>query len=242
MKIGINGFGRIGRLAFRAAIERPDIEVIGINDLVEPDYMAYMLKYDKAHQPKYLGRGVLLVYKKSTSQLDSFTQNINLLKQNSINDKTEISIKSLCHSITAGLLEIWKNPRVHSNLFSSTGDKQIFAQTDDFDAEFNRDERNHLTTCLDSLFAEYTRYRANALRKYKGFYKAIQSLSYRGYLFDLRSLTRILTKMISRNIDDEHLSVINSALRKELINYSKKSSNEKSYYSGHQGMHRIIFT
>lgn len=49
MKIGINGFGRIGRLAFRAAVTRPDIEVVGINDLVEPDYMAYMLKYDSTH-------------------------------------------------------------------------------------------------------------------------------------------------------------------------------------------------
>jgi glyceraldehyde 3-phosphate dehydrogenase len=49
MKIGINGFGRIGRLAFRAAIERGDIEVVGINDLVEVDYMAYMLKYDSTH-------------------------------------------------------------------------------------------------------------------------------------------------------------------------------------------------
>lgn len=49
MKIGINGFGRIGRLAFRAAMQRQDIEVVGINDLVEPDYMAYMLKYDSTH-------------------------------------------------------------------------------------------------------------------------------------------------------------------------------------------------
>ncbi|WP_179415428.1 type I glyceraldehyde-3-phosphate dehydrogenase [Mucilaginibacter sp. E4BP6] len=49
MKIGINGFGRIGRLAFRAAMERSDIQVVGINDLVEPDYMAYMLKYDSTH-------------------------------------------------------------------------------------------------------------------------------------------------------------------------------------------------
>src|ERR1700742_1178260 len=49
MKIGINGFGRIGRLAFRAAMERPDVEVVGINDLVEPDYMAYMLQYDSTH-------------------------------------------------------------------------------------------------------------------------------------------------------------------------------------------------
>jgi glyceraldehyde 3-phosphate dehydrogenase len=49
MKIGINGFGRIGRLAFRAAINRLEIEIVGINDLVEPDYMAYMLKYDSTH-------------------------------------------------------------------------------------------------------------------------------------------------------------------------------------------------
>lgn len=49
MKVGINGFGRIGRLAFRAAVERADIEIVGINDLVEPDYMAYMLKYDSTH-------------------------------------------------------------------------------------------------------------------------------------------------------------------------------------------------
>jgi glyceraldehyde 3-phosphate dehydrogenase len=48
MKIGINGFGRIGRLAFRAAIKK-NIDVVGINDLVEPDYMAYMLKYDSTH-------------------------------------------------------------------------------------------------------------------------------------------------------------------------------------------------
>ncbi len=49
MKVGINGFGRIGRLAFRAAVDRSDIEIVGINDLVEPDYMAYMLKYDSTH-------------------------------------------------------------------------------------------------------------------------------------------------------------------------------------------------
>ncbi|HMI67846.1 MAG TPA: type I glyceraldehyde-3-phosphate dehydrogenase [Cyclobacteriaceae bacterium] len=49
MKVGINGFGRIGRLAFRAAISRKDIEIVGINDIVEADYMAYMLKYDSTH-------------------------------------------------------------------------------------------------------------------------------------------------------------------------------------------------
>jgi len=49
VKIGINGFGRIGRLVFRAAIKRDDIEVVGINDLIDVDYMAYMLKYDSVH-------------------------------------------------------------------------------------------------------------------------------------------------------------------------------------------------
>ena len=46
IKVGINGFGRIGRLVFRAACNNADIEVVGINDLVPVDYMAYMLKYD----------------------------------------------------------------------------------------------------------------------------------------------------------------------------------------------------
>ena len=50
IKVGINGFGRIGRMAFRAiAKDFKDIEVVGINDLLEADYLAYMLKYDSVH-------------------------------------------------------------------------------------------------------------------------------------------------------------------------------------------------
>jgi glyceraldehyde 3-phosphate dehydrogenase len=50
IKVGINGFGRIGRLVLRAAIrDFPDIEVVGINDLLEPDYLAYMLSFDSVH-------------------------------------------------------------------------------------------------------------------------------------------------------------------------------------------------
>ncbi len=49
LKVGINGFGRIGRLVFRAICERDDIECVGINDLVDVDYLAYMLKYDSTH-------------------------------------------------------------------------------------------------------------------------------------------------------------------------------------------------
>ena len=49
IKVGINGFGRIGRLVFRAAQGRSDIQVVGINDLIDVEYMAYMLKYDTVH-------------------------------------------------------------------------------------------------------------------------------------------------------------------------------------------------
>jgi glyceraldehyde 3-phosphate dehydrogenase len=49
IKIGINGFGRIGRFVFRLACERDDIQVVGINDLLDVEYMAYMLKYDSTH-------------------------------------------------------------------------------------------------------------------------------------------------------------------------------------------------
>ncbi len=48
-KVGINGFGRIGRFVFRASTKRDDIEVVAINDLLPVDYMAYMLKYDTMH-------------------------------------------------------------------------------------------------------------------------------------------------------------------------------------------------
>lgn len=50
IKVGINGFGRIGRMAFRAAVKDfPEIEVVAINDLLDPDYLAYMLQYDSVH-------------------------------------------------------------------------------------------------------------------------------------------------------------------------------------------------
>jgi glyceraldehyde 3-phosphate dehydrogenase len=49
LKVGINGFGRIGRLVFRAGMNNPNIEFVGINDLVPPDNLAYLLKYDSTH-------------------------------------------------------------------------------------------------------------------------------------------------------------------------------------------------
>jgi glyceraldehyde 3-phosphate dehydrogenase len=51
-RIGINGFGRIGRMVFRAAVEHfPDLEIVAINDLLDPAYLAYMLQYDSVHGP-----------------------------------------------------------------------------------------------------------------------------------------------------------------------------------------------
>ncbi|MGZ0017041.1 type I glyceraldehyde-3-phosphate dehydrogenase [Yeosuana sp. AK3] len=49
LKLGINGFGRIGRIAFRVAASRPNIEIVGINDLLDVEHLAYLLKYDSVH-------------------------------------------------------------------------------------------------------------------------------------------------------------------------------------------------
>src|SRR5439155_23595126 len=51
LKVGINGFGRIGRLVFRAGLENPNIEFVGINDLVPADNLAYLLRHDSTHGP-----------------------------------------------------------------------------------------------------------------------------------------------------------------------------------------------
>lgn len=49
LKLGINGFGRIGRIVFRATLKRPDVDVVAINDLLEVDHLAYLLEYDSVH-------------------------------------------------------------------------------------------------------------------------------------------------------------------------------------------------
>lgn len=49
IRIGINGFGRIGRMVFRAAMGRDDVEVVAVNDLLPVDHLAYLLKYDSVH-------------------------------------------------------------------------------------------------------------------------------------------------------------------------------------------------
>ena len=49
MNIGINGFGRIGRVVFRAAMKNPNVNIVGVNDLLDPNHLAYLLKYDSVH-------------------------------------------------------------------------------------------------------------------------------------------------------------------------------------------------
>ena len=49
LKIGINGFGRIGRMVFRLAMQKPDVEIVAINDLLDVKHLAYLLKYDSVH-------------------------------------------------------------------------------------------------------------------------------------------------------------------------------------------------
>ena len=49
LKIGINGFGRIGRMVFRLAMQKPDVDVVAINDLLDVKHLAYLLKYDSVH-------------------------------------------------------------------------------------------------------------------------------------------------------------------------------------------------
>ncbi|WP_395480164.1 type I glyceraldehyde-3-phosphate dehydrogenase [Candidatus Curculioniphilus buchneri] len=77
IKVGINGFGRIGRIIFRAAQKRNDIEIVAINDLLDSNYMAYMLKYDSTHgrfnQPIFSKKGYLITNGKTircTSEKD----------------------------------------------------------------------------------------------------------------------------------------------------------------------------
>ena len=74
IKVGINGFGRIGRMVFRASLNFPEIEVVGINDLCPADYLAYMLKYDTSSTaPSRLPRTPSLSTARRSPSLQSAT-------------------------------------------------------------------------------------------------------------------------------------------------------------------------
>ena len=72
LKLGINGFGRIGRIVFRATVKRDDVDVVAINDLLDVNHLAYLLKYDSVH-----GRSaVTLIVFPSTTKCPSFTSTV----------------------------------------------------------------------------------------------------------------------------------------------------------------------
>ncbi|MDI9356415.1 MAG: type I glyceraldehyde-3-phosphate dehydrogenase [Chitinophagaceae bacterium] len=115
IKIGINGFGRIGRLVFRAAISHPEIQIVGINDLIDAEYMAYMLKYDSTHG-KFTGdvkteNGNLIVNGKPirvTSEKDPANLKWNEINANFVVESTGLFLASDTASkhITAGAKKI----------------------------------------------------------------------------------------------------------------------------------------
>jgi glyceraldehyde 3-phosphate dehydrogenase len=86
VKVGINGFGRIGRLVFRAGINNPNIEFVGVNDLVPPDNLAYLLRHDSTH-----GRFKGTV----EAREDGFAVNGKLIKCSSVRDPAELPWKQL---------------------------------------------------------------------------------------------------------------------------------------------------
>ena len=91
IRIGINGFGRIGRLVYRAIANSPDMEVVGVNDLVPADNLAYLLKYDTMH-----GRFLVNHQPADVSATeDSFTVNGKATKTTAIKDPTELPWKDL---------------------------------------------------------------------------------------------------------------------------------------------------
>jgi len=86
LRVGINGFGRIGRLVFRAGVANPNIEFVGVNDLVPPDNLAYLLKYDSTH-----GRFNGTV----EAQEDGFTVNGKFIKCVSVRNPVELPWRDL---------------------------------------------------------------------------------------------------------------------------------------------------
>ena len=95
IRIGINGFGRIGRLFFRIAAEDPNLEIVGINDLVPADNLAYLLKYDTMHG-RFRVNGKLAEVSATASETGgSFTVNGKTTKTTAIKDPTQLPWKDL---------------------------------------------------------------------------------------------------------------------------------------------------
>src|SRR5262249_45284243 len=91
IRIGINGFGRIGRLVYRIASDFPDVEIVAVNDLVPPDNLAYLLKYDTMHGRFRIGDKLASV----SATENSFTVNGMVTKTFAIKDPAQLPWKDL---------------------------------------------------------------------------------------------------------------------------------------------------
>lgn len=95
IRIGINGFGRIGRLVYRLAAEDPNIEIVGVNDLVPADNLAYLLKYDTAHRQFAIGGKQAHVEAHASETGGSFTVNGRKTETTAIKDPAQLPWKSM---------------------------------------------------------------------------------------------------------------------------------------------------
>ncbi len=95
IKVGINGFGRIGRLFYRIASEDPNIEIVAVNDLVPADNLAYLLKYDTMHRRFMLGGKPASISATASDAGGSFTVNGRTTKTTAIKDPTQLPWKDL---------------------------------------------------------------------------------------------------------------------------------------------------
>lgn len=95
IRIGINGFGRIGRLFYRIAAEDPTIEIVGVNDLVPADNLAYLLKYDTMHRRFTIGGKPVEISAKASDTGGSFTVNGRTTTTTAEKDPAKLPWKSM---------------------------------------------------------------------------------------------------------------------------------------------------
>ncbi len=95
IRIGINGFGRIGRLVYRLAAEDPNIEIVGVNDLVPADNLAYLLKYDTTHRQFMLGGKHAHIEAHASETGGSFTVNGKKTQTTALKDPAQLPWKDL---------------------------------------------------------------------------------------------------------------------------------------------------
>ncbi len=117
IRIGINGFGRIGRLVYRIAAENPNVEIVAVNDLVPADNLAYLLKYDTMHRPFMLGGKPAMIEATATDTGGSFTVNGRTTRTMAIKDPAQLPWKDLgVHYVleSTGLFTEFEKANLHN--------------------------------------------------------------------------------------------------------------------------------